>query len=204
MAMPSASMPQRRDEEEHAAPADKVGDDARQRRAEHVAGDDPGQPAADRDLPVLHRDQIADHRDADREDAARRDAGDDPRAEQNREVGRKPADQQRDDRDREARDHDAHLADHVADRAEHRLHQRERQCERGRQQRHGVGVDLNVMGDRRDDRVGHARGERRDEADQGEFQDQDVRLARVRLRVEVARSTTSWNRIWAENSCVSG
>ena len=99
-----------------------------------------------------------------------------------REVRRETAHEHRDNRDRKARHHDADLADHVSDGTEHRLNQRERQREGGGQQRNGVGIDLDVMRDRRDDRVGRARGERGHEPDQAHPQDQAADFARIRWR----------------------
>ena len=136
---------------------------------------------------------------------------DDAGPQQHGEIGRQPAHQHRQDRDREARDHDAHLADHVADRTEHRLHQRERQREGGGQQRDRVRIDTDVMRDRRDDRIGRARGERRDEADQAQSQRSGCALAviglfgefRLRASGEPAKScrrATGRNRILAGNS----
>ena len=131
-------------------------------------------------------------------------------SEQHGEVGREPAHQHGEDRDREARDHDAHLADHVADRPEHRLHQRERQRERRGEQRDRVRIDLDVVRDRRNDRIGRARGERRDEADQAEPQDQAARCGGRPGASAQFRCLRSWagnrrrssgrNRIWAGNS----
>ena len=92
---------------------------------------------------------------------------------------RKPARGHRHDGHRQARDHHAHLADHIADRAQHRLYERERQGEGRGQQRNRVRIHMDVMRDRRNDRVGRTRGERRDETDNREPQDQAAGLARL-------------------------
>ena len=169
-----------REHEEHRAPAGEIADDAGERRAEQIAGDHGGEPAPDRDLALLHRDEIADHRDADREDAAARDAGDDARDQQRRVVGRERAEQRRAEQHREAHQHHADLADHVGDRPEHRLHQREGQRKRGGEQRHGFRIDAEFQRDRRHDRVDRARDQRGDEADQAQ-PEQDAPAAAVLL-----------------------
>ena len=136
----------------------------------------------DRDLPVLHGNEVADHRNPDRENATGGSAGDDAGDHESREVRRETAHEHRDNRDRKARHHDADLADHVSDGTEDRLNKRERQREGGGQERNSVGIDLDVMRDRRDDRVGRARGERGHEPDQAHPQDQAADFARIRGR----------------------
>ena len=166
----------------------------------------------DRDLPVLHGNEVADHRNPDRENAAGGSASDDAGDHEDGEVRRETAHEHRDNRDRKARHHDADLADHVSDGTEDRLNKRERQREGGGQQRNSVRIDLDVMRDRRDDRVGRARGERGHEPDQAHPQDQAADFARIRWRFgqfrlglrgdrqKSCRRPTGRNRIWAENS----
>ena len=129
----------RRDGEEDAAPTGQVCNDAGERRPKKISRDDGREPAADCNLPLRHRNEIADHCHADRENSAGCGARNDARNKDRREVGREAAHQHRCHCHREAGDHDTHLADHVAHRPEHRLHQRERQRKSGRQQRDRVG-----------------------------------------------------------------
>ena len=69
------------------------------------------------------RDLVADQRERDRHHAAGGHAGEDPRADQHIEAGRKAADERRRGHEHEAEQHQPRFVEHIGKRAEHRLHQ---------------------------------------------------------------------------------
>ena len=71
---------------EHAAPVDDVGDDARGRGAQQIAGNGGGEQPPDHDLPLRQRHEVGDQRHADREAAAAGGAGQHAQHEQQRKA----------------------------------------------------------------------------------------------------------------------
>ena len=121
------------DGEEHAAPAEQIADGAGDHGADQISSQSHRQEPADRDLPRMHRHEIADDRHADRKYAAGADAGDDPHGHQQREIAGEGADQRRRHHGGEADIHQPGLAEEIADGAERRLHEGVGKRERARQ-----------------------------------------------------------------------
>ncbi len=112
------------DREKHAAPAEQIADHARDHRADEIAGQPHGQQPADRHLPLMHRNQIANDGDPDRKNAAGAHPGDDAHRHQQREAADKRAEQRRRHDRRQTCVHQPGLAEEIGDRAQCRLHQR--------------------------------------------------------------------------------
>ena len=105
---------------EHAAPAEKVADQAGHRSAEQIAGHGARQRAPDRDLALLGPDEIAGQPQRDRKHAAGADAGEDAGRKQQRKRGRHRAENVGEAEQRQADDHQPRLAEHVGDGAQQR------------------------------------------------------------------------------------
>ena len=113
----------------------KIADDAGARRAQQIAGHGREQQLADRDLALRHRHAVADDRQRDREHAAGGMPASTRKAISISKFVAKPQASVAMPSDEHADRDQPRLAEHVGERAEHRLHQRIRQREGGRQQR---------------------------------------------------------------------
>ncbi len=109
---------------EHTAPADQVGDHAGDGSAHEVAGQADRQEPPDRHLPLLDRHQIADQRQRDGKQAAGDASGHDPHGDQEWKAPGRCADQRRQRHHQQADIHQPGLAEVIAERPQHRLHQR--------------------------------------------------------------------------------
>ena len=105
-----------------------------------------------RNLTLRYRNAIADQCEGDREDAAGGHAGEHAQSHQRLEIRHQPAGKRGDAADQHARRDQPRLAEHVGQRAQHRLNQRVGQGEGGRQQRGGRRRDVQSAGDLRNDR----------------------------------------------------
>ena len=104
-------------------------------------------------LPLLHRHQIADQRERDRKQAAGDASGHDPHGDQERKAHCRRAHQRRQRHHQQAHVHQSGLAEMIAERTQHRLHQRIGKRERGRQQRGRLHIDGEIGGDLRNERI---------------------------------------------------
>ena len=163
IAKASAIRSMRASGEKHPAPADQIADDAGARGAQEIAAHGCKQQLADRDLALRHRNAVAGERERDREYAAGGHAGEHAQTHQRLEICRQPAGERGDAADEHAHRDQPRLAEHVGERAEHRLHQRIGQGEAGRQQRRGGRLDVQSAGDLRNDRIDRAHEQRRRE-----------------------------------------
>ena len=131
--------------DEDAAPAEQIADHARDRGAEQVAGERDRQDAADDDLTLVHRHEVADQRHGGREYPAGDKARNHPHGDQQVEVchhgGRQRSESATISSDTFI---SRVLPNRSASDAKHGLHQRVRERVGGRQQRSSVRVDLQV------------------------------------------------------------
>ena len=104
-----------RQHREHAAPAEKVSDQAGHRSAQQIAGHGAGQRAPDRDLPLVGPDEIAGQPQRDRKHAARADAGQNAGRKQQRKRRRHRAENVGKTEQHQADDHQPGLAEQVGD-----------------------------------------------------------------------------------------
>ena len=157
---------------EYAAPAHDIRDHAGNGRAEQIAGQADGEQAADGDLSLLHRHEVADERHRHRKHAARHQPGGDAHGDQDMKAGRHRADERGQPDDEQAHIHQPRLAEEIGKGAEHRLHQRIGKRIGGREQRRAVQIDQQVGRDLWNDRVDRAREQRRRKDHQvDDFQD---------------------------------
>ena len=138
---------------EHAAPAEKVSDQAGHRSAEQVTGHGARQRAPDRDLPLLGPDEIAGQPQRDRKHATRADAGQNAGRKQQRKRRRDRAENVGEAQQRQADDHQAGLAEHVGDGAQHGLDDGKGEGEDGGEAGGGRDADRKILGHVRQHRI---------------------------------------------------
>ncbi len=144
----------RGEEKEHAPPAEQIAEHAAGGLAEQLAEDLARQKGAEHLLPPLVGNDVAEEGESERDDPAGREPAGEPRRDQHRQGGRKPAEQHQHRGGGAGRDDAGIFAEAVADRADDKLHRAVRQRIGGDHDRGRADAYAHVGRDLRQERIG--------------------------------------------------